>query len=277
MFLFIIIMVLSLIFYWNIRLRREVAKRCQAETELILAKQQAEQANNAKSVFLANMSHELRSPMNAVLGFATLIQTDNAPAQNKQYLQGIQIAGKSLLQLIDNILDLSQIEANKLALQQSEVSLRKLFSELERIYEYFAIEKGLLISFGIDESVPEAVWLDEMRLRQVLTNLLSNSVKFTEQGSIYLYASATHHKTGNIGLTIEVRDTGIGIADDQREHIFGAFNQQNGQDQAKYKGSGLGLTISKHLINMMGGEITLDSQPGRGTTFTINLPQLQWC
>lgn len=269
------LLIVSLTLYWNFRLQQESSKRNEAVEALRKAKQQAEQANNAKSIFLANMSHELRSPMNAVLGFTTLLQKTNDPSRNQEYLQSIQVAGKSLLQLIDNILDLSRIEAGKVELHQTQTSITDLFSELERIYEYFANEKGLLISFGIDKSVPQTVWLDEMRLRQVLINLLSNAVKFTDQGSVYIYASATRDKMGYTSLKIEVRDTGAGIADDQKERIFGTFNQHSDQNQCKYKGTGLGLTISKRLVNMMGGEITLESQLGVGTTFTIQLPRLK--
>jgi len=262
--------------YWNRKLSAEIEERKKVEAKLAIAKQEAERANSAKSIFLANMSHEIRTPMNAIVGFTELLNEEIKSPKLRTYVQNIQNASHTLLRLINDILDLSKIEAGKLELQAVPTDLSALCRELGGVFELSANRKNLKLIINPDPSLPEYVMIDEIRLRQILLNLLGNAVKFTEAGSVTLNirSSPSSDKAGHVDLTIKVCDTGIGIPSDQLEKIFAAFEQTQGQDSRKYGGTGLGLSISKRLCEMMGGTITVESTPGKGSTFILHLPHV---
>lgn len=240
------------------------------------ARQQADAANRTKSEFLANMSHEIRTPMNAIIGFSDLLQKEILEPRQKGHLAAIISSGKILLTIIDDILDLSKIEAGKLEIMESAVNIRSIIMELRNIFSVKIAEKNLFLQMEIDPSVPDALWLDEVRLRQILFNLIGNAVKFTEKGGVRLTVATGQNEEGKApNLILTIQDTGIGISTDQQQLVFEAFRQQRGQKSTKYGGSGLGLTITKHLTEMMHGEIQLNSNIGQGTTFTLIFRNVQ--
>lgn len=235
---------------------QDITERVQTEQALQAAKDAADTANRAKSEFLANMSHEIRTPMNAILGFADLLSSMIVEPQAKAYLDVISSSGKTLLTLINDILDLSKIEAGKLEFYQDPMNLRSLIQDMQNIFAQKATEKNLNLYLKIDEKVPAAVYTDEVRLRQILFNLIGNALKFTERGSVTLSCRAQVYLTEageRVWLELMVEDTGIGIAKNQQKRIFEAFVQSDGQSTRKYGGTGLGLTITRRLTHKMGG------------------------
>jgi PAS domain S-box-containing protein len=249
----------------------DITKVKQAEEDRI-AREVAEKANFAKSEFLANISHEIRTPMNAIIGFSDLLHNMIKDKKQKSQVHAIQSSSKNLLTLINDILDLSKIEAGKMKIQPEPVNFQKIIDELEKIFVYRAKEKGIRFFIETEKAVPASVILDETRLRQVLTNLLDNAIKFTDEGHVILTIDRKIQKEDNIELIISVEDTGIGIPHDQHEMVFNAFTQLIGQSDKKYGGTGLGLTITRRLIELMDGTIRLSSQTGKGSKFTIRLP-----
>jgi PAS domain S-box-containing protein len=250
----------------------DITDRKQIEMALKQAKRAADAANQAKSEFLANMSHEIRTPLNAVIGFSELLSTYLMDSKAKSYLAAIQTAGKALLTLINDILDLSKIEAGRLEIQPEPTDLTIIITELTQLFSLPIAEKGLDFIVEIDPALPATLVLDETRLRQVLLNLIGNAVKFTEQGYIKLSVQGKLTDDANkLDLTIVVADSGIGIPADQQEKIFAAFQQQEGQSNRKYGGTGLGLAITKRLTEMMQGQILVSSQIDQGSTFEIKL------
>ncbi len=247
-------------------------------TALRKAKEAAETANRAKSEFLANMSHEIRTPLNAVLGFTDLLYGIIKDKKQRSYLEAIRSSGKSLLTLINDILDLSKIEARKMELQYEPVDLKDVFREIEKVFSLKIREKGLKFIIDIDPAIPGNILMDEVRLRQVIFNLIGNSVKFTEKGYIRLSAKRIDRPGDkrNFDLVLRVEDTGIGISPESREKIFEAFRQQNGQDAKRYGGTGLGLTITKRLVEMMDGSISVKSKLNEGSCFTIIFRNVSW-
>ncbi|MEW5801393.1 MAG: ATP-binding protein [bacterium] len=233
----------------------------------------AEAANRAKSEFLANMSHEIRTPLNAILGFTDLLDSLIADKKQKNYLETIKSSGKSLLTLINDILDLSKIEAGKMELRYEPVNPYAIFHEIKDIFSLNISRKDLAFIMDIAPDIPESLLLDDVRLRQILFNLVGNAVKFTEMGQIKLSARGIMQQNdqNSIDLMIAVEDTGIGIDPESHDKIFEAFKQQDGQDNKRYGGTGLGLTISKRLVEMMGGTISVKSQVARGSVFQIIL------
>jgi PAS domain S-box-containing protein len=253
--------------------------------ELRMAKKEADEANKAKSEFLANMSHEIRTPMNAVLGYAELLGLMLEDKTQRNYLESIKSSGRSLLTLINDILDLSKIEAGKLELQFEFVNSKSYFSDFERIFSLRLSEKGLKFILDISSGTPAGIYIDDARLRQIILNLIGNATKFTEKGSIRLkvyvenpkIVSYSKGKTDEfIDLIIEVTDTGIGISKEMKKAIFNPFVQGQGQNVKKYGGTGLGLAISQRLVHLMNGTIELDSQLNKGSSFKIKIPGVSY-
>lgn len=250
---------------------RDITERYEYEANLIKAKEIAEQANKAKSEFLANMSHEIRTPMNAVLGFSELLMErllENDP--NRKLAKGIITGGKSLMQLINDILDLSKIEANKIELRERDVNLVNVLDEVESIFRLKINEKGIDYKLDFAPNAPEIIKTDEVRLRQILFNIIGNAVKFTHKGAINICVSWEQDGSTESGdLLIEIIDTGIGIPLAEQEKIFEPFVQQKDQQNSNYEGTGLGLAISRKLTEILNGKIFLISEPGKGSVFSL--------
>ncbi|TGD72051.1 transporter substrate-binding domain-containing protein [Mangrovimicrobium sediminis] len=251
----------------------DMTDRLAMEEELKEARDRAEVANRSKSQFLANMSHEIRTPMNAILGFTELLEEQVTDRKQKSWLKTIQSASQDLLLLINDILDLSKIEAGAMQLNTSATNPHVLFEELRQIFALSASNKGLELLLEIDPAIPESLLLDVTRLRQVLVNLLGNAIKFTDSGHVRLRALSENCDAigSKLDLCIEVEDSGIGIADTDQAVIFESFQQAAGQELTHHGGTGLGLSISSKLVSMMGGTLDVHSEPGKGATFSVRL------
>lgn len=254
---------------------RDVSKQKEMAQQLLETTAHAEEANRAKSLFLANMSHEIRTPMNAIIGFTELLDEQLLEPHLKSYVKTIRSAGDTLLMLINDILDLSKIEAGKIDSHEVAFHSHEYFEDIGQIFSINMQKKGLQLVLDIDPSVPEILQLDINHLRQVMFNLLGNAIKFSEQGQIHLRVNTFDRHRRRIGLEVAVQDQGIGIPPADHEHIFEAFEQQTDQDRNQYSGTGLGLAISKKLVRHMGGDITVQSEVGQGACFTIRLPEVK--
>ncbi|NJB82386.1 ATP-binding protein [Wenyingzhuangia aestuarii] len=248
-----------------------------AEVEITKAKNAAEDSNKAKSEFLANMSHEIRTPLNAIIGFSE--QLSNTIKDNKQssQIKIIHSSSKNLLRIINDILDLSKIEAGKIDIDAAPVDVRNIGQQMKDVFSQKVEKKEIYFDVVIDNKLPKLLIVDETRIRQVLFNLISNAVKFTENGGVQLLITATKETTDSnfISLGITVKDTGIGIPKEQRDQIFEPFIQRRGQNVIKYGGTGLGLSITTKLIKAMNGFISLESHLGKGSSFTVTLPKVE--
>lgn len=233
---------------------------------------EAEEANKAKSVFLATMSHEIRTPMNGIIGMSSLLAQTPLSEEQRNYTETIQTCGESLLTVINDVLDFSKIESGKMELEEKDFNLRTCVEEVLDVFAAKATQMGLDLVYQIDFDVPEQITGDPTRLRQVLINLVSNAIKFTQKGEVFVKIHPVYTSPGGATtLCFEVRDTGIGIPANKIERLFKAFSQVDSSTTRKYGGTGLGLVISEKLIELMGGRIAVSSEPGRGSVFSFTI------
>jgi PAS domain S-box-containing protein len=246
---------------------QDITDRKRAERAVQEAKEAAERANQAKSEFLANISHELRTPMNAILGMTELALEENLTPGARDYIQTARESAGSLLALLNELLDFSRIESGKMILEAAPFSLRQIIDETVNTFLVQTAEKGLAFNFDIDDDVPDQLIGDPLRLRQVLINLVSNAIKFTDYGEVQIHVGVTSWTDDEVSLLVSVVDTGIGISDADQRRIFAPFTQADSSTTRVYGGTGLGLAIASTLVGMMGGKIWLESTLGSGSTF----------
>ena len=249
----------------------ETDERINAEQKMRDAVAKAEAANRIKSEFLANMSHEIRTPMNAILGLSEILLGKEQSDEDKEYLRSINSSEKTLLYLINDILDLSKIEADKVEIINKQVNILSIMDDMKRIFSQKVSEKKLDYITEISPTIEEIVFIDEIRLRQILLNVIGNAVKFTDKGfiKISLDSQASLENADSTSLIINIEDTGIGIPVESRAHVFDPFEQTGKGSLAKYGGTGLGLAITKRLLKLMNGSIEIIHKENPGTIFRI--------
>ena len=258
----------------EIKAKEAIEARKDALNEAI-QRHEAESANKLKSEFLANMSHEIRTPMNAILGFSELLTKEVEGSKAMNYVNSINSSGRTLLSLINDILDLSKVEAGKIELEMSTVNIKTLFYEFKHVFKQKTEQKGISLEIEFSSEVPECLLMEETRIRQILFNLIGNAVKFTEKGGIKIKVVAHNIKEKMCDLSFSISDTGIGIANEKLEKIFEPFEQSSTQTTVRYGGTGLGLAICKKLLVLMNGTIFVESTLNEGSTFICNIKNVE--
>ncbi|HYF68223.1 MAG TPA: response regulator [Ohtaekwangia sp.] len=250
---------------------QDITDRKLGEQEILKARELAENSMKVKEIFLANMSHEIRTPMNAILGFTRLLYETELSEEQKTFVDAIHFSGENLLVVINDVLDLSKIQSGKMTIEKHEFNIVEFITGILNVLRPKAEEKGLRLISKIDPLIPSVIRGDAVRLNQILTNLISNAIKFTEEGSVSLEVTSRDSQNHNEFFEFKVRDTGIGIPDEKQTLIFDSFVQASDDTTRKYGGTGLGLSIVKSLVAIQEGKITLESEPGQGSVFTVHL------